>query len=241
MSISAVMTAHREGALAGISLRSLLDAAAAAERAGIAVEVLVVLDSASDATREAVGEVVNRGHRMLEVSFKDQGMVRNHAVEHSSGEYVAFLDGDDLWSENWLVESYQFCLAEGPRTIAHPQLDWFFDTNNNLFFHADQADPAFNPHFLRAGNYWDALCMAPRAAYVEHPYSARDISRGFAYEDWHWNLETYAAGYIHRVVPETIHFKRRRPGSQTLIATGNASLTRGSRVLDYRWAPDTDL
>ncbi|PWN01778.1 hypothetical protein DJ010_17265 [Nocardioides silvaticus] len=232
--VTAILTAHGEGVMAGLSFRSLLDAVGVARADGIDVEVLVVLDNPTAATAAVLAEADRHGAAVATVSYADQGKVRNHAVGLAAGGHVAFLDGDDLWSENWLVDAYRLC-AESVRTIAHPELNWFFGDQQNLYFLPDQTDPAFDPAFLRVANPWDALCLAPRAAYVEHPFADRAVADGYAYEDWHWMLETYRGGYVHRVVPETIHFKRRREGSQFVQARSRRVLTRPSEVLDFAW------
>jgi hypothetical protein len=233
--LAAVITAHGEGVLAGLSFRSLLDAVAVARGSGLGVELLVMLDRPTDATRAAFAEAERHGAAVVEVSYGDQGLVRNHAVGLVTADHVAFLDGDDLWSENWLADGHAFCVSGEGRVIAHPELNWFFDNQHNLYFLPDQTDPDFDPAFLRIANPWDALCIAPRAAYLEHPFTPRAVADGYAYEDWHWNLETFAGGYVHRVVPETIHFKRRREGSQFVQARSAGVLTRPSDVLDYQW------
>lgn len=237
MDISTVLTAHREGVMAGMALTSLLRACDRATEAGLEVEILIMLDRPDPTTRAVFDDAASRGWQLEVVSFGDQGEVRNRAVGLTRGSYVAFLDADDLWSENWLVAAHELCVTAPGRVIAHPELDWFFESNNNLFFHADQSDPAFDIDLLRFVNYWDALCLAPREALLNHPYSARSVADGFAYEDWHWNCETVVAGYVHRVAPDTIHFKRRRPGSQTLDASGRKCLTRQSRFFEYEWRP----
>lgn len=235
--ISAILTAHREGPMAGPSLRSFLAAVNAARESGIDTEMLVLLDNPDDSTRLVFADAASSGIRLTELDFRDQGKVRNHAVTLANGRFIAFLDGDDLWSENWLVAAYKACRApvDGAGVIAHPETDWFFEGSSNVFFHADQEDPSFRPEMLRFANYWDALCMAPRSAYVDHPFDDRDVEGGLAYEDWHWNCETLDAGYVHRVVPDTIHFKRRRKESQTIKASSQKCLTPPSSLLLYSW------
>lgn len=232
--ISAILTAHAEGALAGRSLRSLLDASQVARDGGHAVELLVVLDNPDGATLAALREAGRHGCHVEQVSYADQGMVRNHAVQVAGGEFIAFLDGDDLWSENWLVEAHRACNTDPGRVIAHPEVDWFFGNSPWTYFLPDQAE-GFDPALMRVANPWDALCLAPAAAYAEVPFSKRAIADGYAFEDWHWSLETFATGYVHRVAPGTIHFKRRREGSQFMQARGNRSLPRPSRALSYAW------
>ena len=235
--ISAVLTAHHEGMLAGISLHSMLDAMEHARQAGLSCELVIVLDQPNEATREMFSEAEENGWKIAEVDFGDQGKARNHAIGMCEGRYIAFNDADDLWSENWLTEAHRMCESDPGRIIAHPEVDWFFQENNNLFFHIDQTDPAFDPAILRFINCWDALCMAPREAYEKFPFCDRDIDTGFAFEDWQWNCQTLEAGYVHRVVPNTIHFKRRRKGSQTLEASARRALVRRTALFSYDWKP----
>ncbi|TYL51612.1 glycosyltransferase family 2 protein [Nocardioides sp. BGMRC 2183] len=237
--IAAVLTAHAEGALAGISLHSMLEAIGRAREIGLDVEALAVLDNPTAATREVFAEADQHGLRVEEVAYADQGLVRNHAAQMVGATHLAFLDGDDLWSRNWLVEAYRSC-AEDPWAIGHPEVNWFFDNQHNLYFLPDQSDPAFDPATLRVANPWDALAFAPRAAHLEHPYSRRAVDDGYAYEDWHWNLETFGGGYRHRVVPGTIHFKRRRRDSQFVRARAQQVLTRPSEQLSYSWWAEPD-
>jgi glycosyltransferase involved in cell wall biosynthesis len=186
-----------------------------------------------------LGEVGAQGGRLLEVSHGDQAPVRNDAVRESRGRFIAFLDGDDLWTENWLVASRALCAAE-PRTIAHPYADWVFGESHSLSLPPDQTDSQFDPATLRVTNAWDTLCLAPREAYLNHPFHARALAQGYAFEDWLWNLDTVRAGYVHRVVPDTIHFKRSRAGSQFRHASANQSTTRPTPYHDYAWLAERE-
>ncbi|HET8562015.1 MAG TPA: glycosyltransferase family 2 protein [Marmoricola sp.] len=234
--ISAVIVAHEEGPMAGPSFRSLLDGVGQARTAGLAVEVLVVLDNPDAVTAEQFSEAAEQGARLLQTSYGDHGLVRNHVAGVAAGDYLAFLDGDDLWSENWLVEAHDLCLTDPGRIIAHPEVNWFFGEATYRYFLPDQTDPDFDVHaYIRFANPWDAMCMAPTAAYRDHPHSRRSLDEGFAYDDWHFNMETLLAGYVHRVARETIVFKRRRRGSQFTVASANRSLPRPTRVHDYAW------
>ncbi len=233
ISIAAIVTAHREGSLAGISIQSCLDAVAEAEAHGYSVQLLANLDRPNDETRAYFADLVTEGWTIEETDFGDQGAARNHIIGLSSASHIAFLDGDDLWSRNWLVDAANLAARCPDKTILHPEFNWFFEENSNIHIHCDQDHPAFDWKNLRITNYWDALCFAPRASYEDFPYSKRDVKSGFGFEDWHWNCETVLAGYNHKVVDRTIHFKRRRLGSQTLEASGTRSLMRPTDLLNY--------
>jgi hypothetical protein len=237
--LSAILIAHAEGTMVGVSFRSMLAAARVAADGGLAVEMLVLLDRPDEGTGEMLTEADFHGARPVEVDYGDQGLVRNQAVGESKGRFIAFLDGDDLWTENWLLAAHEVCAAD-PRTIAHPYADWVFGESRALWLPPDQTDPEFEPATLRVTNAWDALCVAPREAYLDHPFRPRDLSLGYAFEDWLWNLETIENGYVHRVVPDTIHFKRSRAGSQFRQAKSNRSTTRPTAFQDYAWLAERD-
>jgi glycosyltransferase involved in cell wall biosynthesis len=66
------------------------------------VEVLVVDDGSTDDTREVVESI---GDSRIVYIFKNNGGVssaRNVGVTKATGEYIAFLDSDDLWPSNYL-------------------------------------------------------------------------------------------------------------------------------------------
>ncbi len=209
--LTAILVARDEGPRIGISLHSLLDAGDAARRAGLRVEQLVVLGGASVATRAAVDGVEARGVRLVTTDALDPGAVRNAAVAAATGEYVALLDGDSLWSENWLVAAHALCVSEPGRLIVHPEIHWFWEQGRELYFPPDQDDPDFDPDVLRLGNCWDAQAMAASSVYREVPVPELGEQATPGQLDWDWSAATLAAGFRHRVVPGTISFRRRRP------------------------------
>lgn len=62
------------------------------------VEVLVVDDSSSDGTRAKLDRWRRRDPRVrvFDVDFSDPNAARNYAIAHARGEYLTFLDGDDV-------------------------------------------------------------------------------------------------------------------------------------------------
>jgi hypothetical protein len=235
-SVGAILTVHAEGAMASVSYNSLLECCNYAESKGITVHKMVVLDRPTRQTRavfDGLSEIENT--TVLETDFGDQGLVRNKAVEACSADLIAFLDGDDLWGENWLHLAHSQLCNRKVGTIAHPEFNWFFQGTSSILIGTDQSDPNFSSDFLRFGNYWDAMCMAHRSTYLNNPYCKRAIKEGFAFEDWHWNCETYLNGHVHEIVMDSIHFKRRRADSQTIEASTNRSLMPQSEITSYRF------
>jgi hypothetical protein len=214
--LTVVLTAHDETAVCGPTLRAADVAVAAARARGYEVQTIVGLDAPSPATT-AYFEQPRFGHWERHVLHEqDLGRVRNQLVSRCEGRFVAFLDADDLFSENWLAEGVA-CLdaaeRRGERAIAHPELNVVFDGSRSVYVNIPQGSPLFTPHYLYVRHYYDSLCLAPRAAHQQVPYGTRDVRNGLSYQDFQWTIETMAAGWRHVVVRDTIIFKRRRDTS----------------------------
>lgn len=231
--LTCIITGHREGRLAVPSLRSFWKAIEAGRAAGYKIDAILCLDRPDALTAKIFESYKGDAVAFDEYDVADQGKVRNGAVAKAKGKYCAFLDADDLWTEDWLVQALDFLKDKPDTHIAHPEFNYFFEKQATIFTHVDQESPEFRLDLLRVTNYWDALCVCPTAIYRELPFCDRDIAAGYAYEDWFWNCETVAAGKIHKVVPGTVLFKRRQESSQTMKASANKSLTRRHPLMDY--------
>jgi glycosyltransferase involved in cell wall biosynthesis len=231
--LTCVLTGHREGRLAIPSLRSFWIAIEHARAAGYKVQTILCLDRPDALTQSIFESFKKQTDELIICDYGDQGKVRNEAVDKAKGKYTAFLDGDDLWSRPWLQQGLEFLAEQGSGVIAHPEFNYFFEKQGSYYCQIDQEAPEFRMDLLRIANYWDALSICETKCHVDHPFCERDIEAGWAYEDWFWNCETLAAEYKHKIVPNTVLFKRRQKTSQTIKAWTNKSLIRYNPLSSY--------
>ncbi|MEL6957342.1 MAG: glycosyltransferase family A protein [Pseudomonadota bacterium] len=225
--ITVALTLHNETVVAGPTLHSCDAAIAAAEAAGHRVERIIGLDNATEATWRFVNQSALDHWRKVPLSVGDLGLARNGLAEVARGTMLAFMDADDLFSENWLVEGARMLTegrADGIDRILHPELNWFFDGAGAVLVNPDIESPFYAPQYWRVGNCYDSLAMADTDTFRAVPYRARDKASGYGFEDWAWNVETLQAGYEHRVVRDTIIFKRRRDNSLVTELKSNKSV-----------------
>jgi glycosyltransferase involved in cell wall biosynthesis len=109
------------------------------------VEVIVVDDGSTDGTREAL--VTRYGKRIRYIYQDNQGesRARNHGAALAQGEYLAFLDSDDLWLPEKLAQQagYLDLHADSGAVFC---LAWSIDENG-------QRNPRFpyGSHFKSGG------------------------------------------------------------------------------------------
>ncbi|MEK6420531.1 MAG: glycosyltransferase family A protein [Burkholderia gladioli] len=210
--ITAVINGHAEGLLAHASLRSLKQSADFAEQHGLRVEWLAVLDRPTALTVDVFDEFA-RAHpalRVLRVDHGDLGYSRNTAAEAAQGDYIAFLDADDIWSEDWLLRAHACARADSRDIAWHPEVNVYFGVARNLFLHMDMEDPRFHLANLAYSNAWTSLCFVRTAFLRSVPYAGTHLKHHIGYEDWCWNIDVIEHGGLHKIVPHTAHAIRSR-------------------------------
>ena len=227
--LTLIVTAHNETTVCGPTMASADVAVEAARAAGYSVQTIVALDKATEATTSYFHQPHFDHWERWTMDEGDLGRVRNALIPQTSGRFIAFLDADDLFSENWLAEGLDTMTAagdRGERVIAHPEVNIVFDGSKYLWQTVNQDSPLFTPHFLYVGNCYDSLCMAPREAHLDIPYVQRDIPNGLSFQDWQFAIETMSRGWTHIVVRDTIIFKRRREFSLVVESKDRKSIVR---------------
>lgn len=110
-SVSVVIPAYNCAAYLPAAIESVLHQTYAA------TEVIVVDDGSTDET----GDVLARYPKVIAIRQKNGGLshARNRGIEVARGEYIALLDGDDIWPETKLAEQVSFMEA-------HPEVSVLF-------------------------------------------------------------------------------------------------------------------
>jgi glycosyltransferase involved in cell wall biosynthesis len=210
-------------------MRSAELSVASARSRGFTVEQIIALDKATEATTDYFNQPRFDHWQRRTMHEGDLGRVRNAVVPDTQGDYIAFLDADDLFSENWLAEALTTVRAgeeRGEGLIASPELEVLFDRNLASVRNLEQDSPLFTPYFLYLRGYYDSLCVAPRQAHLEVPYLHRDIAHGLAYQDFQFAIETMSRGWKHVIVKDTIIFKRRRDTSLVVESSARKAIIR---------------
>jgi glycosyltransferase involved in cell wall biosynthesis len=109
-------------------------------------EAIVIDDGSSDNTREVVEKFVNRDHRISYSVQPNSGVsvARNLGFKKSKGEYIQFLDADDLLSKDKLALQTAFL-------DQHPEVDIAY--TDHLYFETDKPEIVYPDYEMNHHNW----------------------------------------------------------------------------------------
>lgn len=228
--ISVIVNAHREGLLAVSTIRSLRQAIKYAESQNLRIETIAVLDRSDDLTVEVFTSQPEINFKIIRVDHGDLGTSRNAGALHASGDWIAYLDADDLWCENWLAKAFISAETDKRMIVWHPEANLYFGVREYIFRHVDMDDTEYDPLSLMINNYWTALCFTRRSTLLSIPYTSTDLTRGIGYEDWSWNREVISQGGFHKIVKGTAHAIRAKDNSLLRMTGAAGSIPRPTEM-----------
>lgn len=123
------------------------------------VEVVVVDDGSTDDTLEAV-EALRDNPRVKYLSQKNSGqaVAKNHGVRESRGDYIAFLDADDMWAPDKLNLQVPVFSRSEKVGIVYSRLCYIDETGrdlrvaNNELFRGRITGPLLIRNFIGFGS-----------------------------------------------------------------------------------------
>lgn len=199
--VSVLIPCYNAGAYLGQALQSVL------EQTYRDFEIIVVDDGSTDdsaavAKSFACVRYIHKAHSGISAT-------RNLAVQEARGEFVAFLDADDLWAPEKLALQVAYL-------DSHPQCQMVHSHAKNFFDGPPETMTERQKQLMDANlqNYMASSCIR-RALFQQHGVFREDYSVG---EDTHWIARLRAAGVdMSHCIAEPLYFRR--------IHQNNISLT----------------
>lgn len=230
MKFSLIVTAHDEGMVVEATLTSVFRAVEFwREKSGASeedFEILVLLDRGTEETRECLRGYTGKV-RVIECDFGDVGPARNYAASEAWGEYVFFVDGDDLVSRGYVDGALKILETAEDEIVVCPEYCIGFSEDGRTgsvlrmagsgreVGEIGEPREGWREHdaFLLFNiNLWVMAIAGQRKTFLEHRYIRSE--NGYGHEDYAMNIELTAAGVRHEVVPGEVYFYREKTHSR---------------------------
>jgi hypothetical protein len=183
--VSVILIGHDQDVLIHGSIVSAERAAERARARGLSVELILLLRDPTPALARWSADRIGTSWRVLTSSAQDHGVAHNEAIAASRGRHIAWIDGWDLWSENW-IEAAVLAAERAPAVaVWHPEAvvrfgQNFFSTQGYaLLWQPDGAAGEIDYAALLDEDPYPTGPFAARSLFDEIPFPTEDAARGW--------------------------------------------------------------
>lgn len=172
-------------------------------------EIIIVNDGTSDSSSLSILENYRTNSKIKVIDIKNGGLAnaRNVGVENANGEFVAFLDADDLIEPNFYSKAINILNSYSNVSFVYSWLRYFGNSNG--------VWPTFNTDFpfLLASNMLSAFVVVRKNDFQEFGRNKTDMEYGLEdYEGW---ISMVSNGCIGVSIPEPLVNYRVRSDSMS--------------------------
>lgn len=243
--VSIIVIGHDEGRLIYRTLRSMKRCQIYATRQGISSELILVLDSVDNATRSVVQQwrETFKIDQLTYTNYSDPGPARNFGATLARGEYLMFIDGDDLYSDNLVHAAYITARLEGPKTIVQAEYNVCFGRTSFFLRHINQQSPEYDSRELLFTSFWSPPVLISQEVFRSLWFKEIDPKKGLGPEDWLLICEAISLNCTICVAKDTVRFYRLKEKSRSLSHTQERTVVPANdffedkRIFSYNYSP----
>lgn len=116
------------------------------------IEVLLINDGSIDDSVKICQQFVNRDKRLKLISHDNKGVSysRNKGIEHSTGKYIMFVDGDDEILPD-MIEQYIYAIKSADADIVVGGMNWVEESGK-------RTEKKANGGIFNAKDFWTYVC-----------------------------------------------------------------------------------
>lgn len=106
------------------------------------IEIIIIDDGSNDSTRKIMDNYQKKHSKIIKCYSQEnrgQSATRNQALQYVSGEFIAFVDADDVLKKDCLEKLYK-SITKSNSDIAICGYEKFYDSNNNIFYIRNPKD-----------------------------------------------------------------------------------------------------
>jgi glycosyltransferase involved in cell wall biosynthesis len=178
-------------------------------------ELLIIDDGSTDNTKNVIDENY-KDPRIRYIRQEHAGLAaaRNNGLDHSTGEYIAFLDADDLFLKSKIEKQLLVFEKSKSAGVVYTGEKYFLEDDKDILF--DSPHPKFSGDvlvFLKRSNFMPVTTIMIKREIIGD--MRFDVSLK-SHEDWDFLLKLSAKRIMFNYLPEPLTLIRARKSSMTI-------------------------
>lgn len=164
-------------------------------------EVIIINDSSTDSTCLIIDEyIADKSNWLLYSNVSNEGVAvsRNIGFALASGEYIAILDSDDIWTEKKLEKQYDFIQKENV-DLCYSSYSYFTHDPSDVLYSYITKENAVYENLLKE-NFIGCSTVVIKRSITEQLKMSSNIN----HEDYAYWLAILKAGYIVKGMKEVL-------------------------------------
>ncbi len=186
------------------------------------LEIIIVNDGSTDDSLQIVTRLQKEDSRIIIHSQENKGLsaARNKGLKYASGDYIYFMDSDDILNRNALKTCFDRCSSEN-LDFVYFDAESFSDDNITLPISYDRKGKISTDKqtglqslnaLIDASRYKSSVCLL----FIDRNYLnslSLNFLPGIIHEDQLFTAKLYAQAWEVAYIPETFFYRRLRPDS----------------------------
>ena len=98
------------------------------------LEIILIDDGSSDKTLDIIHEIVDPRIKCFSYENGGNSLARNRGISHATGEFISFIDADDLWTSDKLELQLTALQKHSEASVAYSWTTYFIDGQKDLVY-----------------------------------------------------------------------------------------------------------
>lgn len=196
------------------------------------IEIVVVNDGSIDDSQKVINEFISDKDNAILINKINEGpsIARNTGVDNASGEFIVFLDGDDIIAKTFLSSCYKIFENDKNINIVYTDAEFFGAKSGKWIL------PDFELRSFLIQNCIPITAMLKRSVFNEVGQFDTNLKYTEDWELWIRIIKKYAGVFK---INETLFFYRKHENKSSL--TDNVDVEKEEKILLYIYQKHYDL